>query len=56
MPTRTNAVRPARTLRQVKLHIKAGKVTLNMSKLPQTFETAVIELYRRREDSVEESD
>jgi putative transposase len=41
---------------QRKLHTKAGEVTLNMPKLrAQTFETAIIERYRRREASVEES-
>jgi transposase-like protein len=41
---------------QRKLHTKAGEVTLNMPKLrKQTFETAIIERYRRREASVEES-
>lgn len=39
-----------------KLHTKAGEVTLNMPKLrAQTFETAIVERYRRREASVEES-
>ena len=38
------------------LHTKAGEVTLKMPKLrQQTFETAIIERYRRREASVEES-
>ena len=37
-----------------KLHTKAGEVTLSMPKLrTQTFETAIIERYRRREASVE---
>jgi putative transposase len=41
---------------QRKLHTKAGEVTLNMPKLrQQTFETAIIEGYRRREASVEEA-
>lgn len=41
---------------QRKLHTKAGEVTLNMPKLRrQTFETAIIERYRRRESSVEEA-
>ena len=41
---------------QRKLHTKAGEVTLSMPKLrTQTFETAIIERYRRREASVEES-
>ena len=41
---------------QRKLHTKAGEVTLNVPKLRrQTFETATIERYRRREASVEES-
>lgn len=41
---------------QRKLHTRAGEVTLNMPKLrQQTFETAIIERYRRREASVEES-
>ena len=41
---------------QRKLHTKAGEVTLNMPKLrAQTFETAIVERYRRREASVEES-
>ena len=39
-----------------KLHTKAGEVTLKMPKLrKQTFETAIIERYRRRESSIEES-
>jgi len=39
-----------------KLHTKAGEVTLKMPKLRQgTFETAIIERYRRRESSVEEA-
>ena len=38
------------------LHTKAGEVRLKMPKLrQQTFETAIIERYRRREASVEES-
>ena len=38
------------------LHTKAGEVTLKVPKLRrQTFETAVIERYRRRESSVEEA-
>jgi transposase-like protein len=41
---------------QRKLHTKAGEVTLNVPKLrQQKFETAIIERYRRRESSVEES-
>jgi len=41
---------------QRKLHTKAGMVTLNMPKLRrQTFETAIIERYKRREASIEES-
>ena len=41
---------------QRKLHTKAGEVTLNVPKLrQQTFETAIIERYRRRESSVEEA-
>jgi transposase-like protein len=41
---------------QRKLQTKAGEVTLNMPKLRrQTFETAIIERYRRRESSVEEA-
>jgi len=37
-------------------HTKAGEVTLKMPKLrKQTFETAIIERYRRREASIEES-
>ncbi|EHP87662.1 transposase mutator type [Geobacter metallireducens RCH3] len=41
---------------QRKLQTKAGEVTLNMPKLRrQTFETAIIERYRRREASVEEA-
>lgn len=41
---------------QRKFHTKAGEVTLNMPKLrQQTFKTAIIERYRRREASVEES-
>ena len=39
-----------------KLHTKAGEVNLKMPKLrKQTFETAIIERYRRREASIEES-
>ena len=39
----------------IRLHTKAGEVTLKVLKLRrQTFETAVIERYRRRESSVEE--
>lgn len=38
------------------LHTKAGEVTLKVPKLrKQTFETAIIERYRRRESSVEEA-
>ena len=38
------------------LHTKAGEVTLKVPKLrSQTFETAIIERYKRREASVEES-
>lgn len=41
---------------QRKLHTRAGEVTLNVPKLrQQTFETAIIERYRRRESSVEEA-
>jgi transposase-like protein len=41
---------------QRKLHTKAGVVTLEVPKLRrQTFETAIIERYRRREASVEEA-
>ncbi len=39
-----------------KLHTKAGEVTLKIPKLRKTtFETAIIERYRRRESSIEES-
>lgn len=39
-----------------KLHTKAGEVKLRVPKLrQQTFETAIIERYRRRESSVEEA-
>ena len=39
-----------------KLHTKAGEVEVKMPKLRrQTFETAIIERYRRRESSVEEA-
>src|SRR5271165_5881942 len=39
-----------------KLHTKAGEVRLRIPKLrQQTFETAIIERYRRRESSVEEA-
>jgi transposase-like protein len=39
-----------------KLHTKAGEVTLKVPKLRKTtFETAIIERYRRRESSIEES-
>jgi transposase-like protein len=38
------------------LHTRAGEVTLRVPKLrQQTFETAIIERYRRRESSVEEA-
>jgi putative transposase len=41
---------------QRKLHTTAGEVTLNVPKLRnKTFETAIIERYRRREASVEEA-
>lgn len=41
---------------QRKLHTQTGEVTLNVPKLRrQTFETAIIERYRRREASVEEA-
>lgn len=41
---------------QRKLHTKAGEVALKVPKLRrQTFETAIIERYRRREASVEEA-
>lgn len=41
---------------QRKLQTRAGEVSLNMPKLRrQTFETAIIERYRRRESSVEEA-
>lgn len=41
---------------QRKLHTKAGEVTLEVPKLRQrTFETAIIERYKRRESSVEEA-
>ena len=39
-----------------KLHTKAGEVSLKVPKLRrQTFETAIIERYKRRETSVEEA-
>ncbi|WP_223787170.1 IS256 family transposase [Marinicella meishanensis] len=39
-----------------KLHTRAGAVNIKMPKLrKQTFETAIIERYRRRESSIEES-
>ena len=39
-----------------KLHTKAGQVELKVPKLRKaTFETAIIERYRRRESSVEEA-
>jgi putative transposase len=39
-----------------KMHVKAGEVTLKVPKLKQlTFETAIIERYRRRESSIEEA-
>ena len=39
-----------------KLHVKAGVVNLKVPKLRKTsFETAIIERYRRREASVEEA-
>ena len=41
---------------QRQFHTKAGEVTLHMPKLrKQTFETAIIERYKRREASIEES-
>ena len=41
---------------QRRLHTKAGEVSLKVPKLRrQTFETAIIERYRRREASIEES-
>ena len=41
---------------QRKLHTKAGEVKLNVPKLRKsTFETAIIERYKRRESSVEEA-
>ena len=41
---------------QRRYHTRAGEVTLKMPKLrKQTFETAIIERYRRREASIEES-
>lgn len=41
---------------QRQFHTKAGEVTLTMPKLrKQTFETAIIERYKRRESSIEES-
>jgi transposase-like protein len=41
---------------QRKLHTRAGEVALKVPKLrQQTFETAIIERYRRREASVEEA-
>src|SRR3712207_9332041 len=42
--------------RSRKLHTRAGPVSLKVPKLRrQTFETAIIERYRRRESSVEEA-
>src|SRR3712207_7971656 len=42
--------------RSRKLHTRAGEVALKVPKLRrQTFETAIIERYRRRETSVEEA-
>ena len=39
-----------------KLQTKAGEVELNIPKLrEQTFQTAIIERYRRRESSIEEA-
>ena len=39
-----------------KFHTKAGEVDLKMTKLrPQTFETAIIERYKRRETPIEEA-
>ncbi|MEJ2653350.1 MAG: IS256 family transposase [Gammaproteobacteria bacterium] len=54
---RTEARRDTRAGRyERKLHTRAGEVTLKMPKLrQQTFETAIIERYRRREASVEEA-
>jgi putative transposase len=54
---RTQARRDQRSGRyERKLQTKAGQVTLKVPKLRvQTFETAIIERYRRRESSVEEA-
>ncbi len=54
---RTEALRDTRAgSYERKLHTKAGEVTLKVPKLRrQTFETAIIERYRRREASVEEA-
>jgi hypothetical protein len=56
----TSAVRLARDTRagnyERNLQTKAGEVRLRVPKLrQQTFETAIIERYRRRESSVEEA-
>jgi len=37
------------------LHTRAGEITLKVPKRRQTFETAIIERYHRRETSVEEA-
>lgn len=54
---RTHARRDTRAGRyERKLHTTAGEVSLKVPKLRrQTFETAIIERYRRRESSVEEA-
>lgn len=53
---RTAARRDQRSGSYRKLQTKAGAVTLKVPKLrQQTFETAIIERYRRRESSVEEA-
>lgn len=57
MPRRTGICQDTRAGHyQRKLHTKAGEVTLNMPKLRKLpFETAIVERYRRREASVEET-
>ena len=54
---RTEARRDTRAGKyERKLHTRAGEVTLKVPKLRrQTFETAIIERYRRRECSLEEA-
>ena len=50
-----HAAIPGPAITSARLQTKAGEVKLRIPKLrSQTFETAIIERYRRRESSVEE--